>query len=110
MERMYVNVEAANGANITATIIPGRYIPPQPDQLAVYDTAPQVVKFNTTTAPTGAEAYNNLEQYVTNGQTEGALPIQSKQIMVQFTEPGSPNGFEMLSWGVEVIKEALDTA
>jgi hypothetical protein len=104
--RLFLNVEATAGANLMATIVPGRIIPPQPNQILPYGTKPQTIAFNPTIAPANAEALNTLEQMIFNPNLPGAQPIQADSVLVQFTEDGTSfAGLEMLSWGTDLHPE-----
>ena len=91
--------DSTDGANFTAKLIPGRIIPPQPNQVLPYGTTPVTVAFNPTIAPEGGEAFNDLEQYIETA-------IQAQSLLLQFNEDGSSQaGFEMLSWGLDLVPE-----
>jgi hypothetical protein len=107
---VYANASAVAGATLSATLIPGQIIVPQPNQQSQYGTQPMTLAFNPTFAPQYCEAINNLEQFVNTGQQAGQLPIQAKAFMVQWIEPGTANApFELRSYGVDVIEESLKT-
>lgn len=108
-KRIFANMEATSGAQLTVTMIPGQIIPVQP-QPSVYSSTPQTAAFGATVAPSNSEADNNLEAYTNDGQTKGALPIQAKSCMFKFEENGvAEAGFELRRWGMDLLEESLST-
>lgn len=98
--RLFINAEAGSGAKFQATLVPGRTIP-NSGQVLPYSTNPQTLTYPPTIGATAGEASNDLVQNI-----EAA--IQSKSVLMQFTESGvSGAAFEMLSWGLDIIEETI---
>ena len=108
---MFANMEAQAGAQLTATIIPGRIVDAAPNWPSTFGTNPQTVAFQPTLAPANSEANNDAEQFIFAPNSPGAQPIQSKSVLLQFNESGvSGAGFELLSFGFDIKpEEALAT-
>ena len=105
--RLFINVESEAGAMFVAQLMPGRYVPAN-NEVMPYSTQPATMVFSPTqsyspspTQPSVAESFNDMECNISPF-------LQSGSSLLQLTEPGtSETGFELISWGVDVIEEAF---
>jgi hypothetical protein len=96
--RVFLNAESQAGAMFSVEMAPGRMVPGN-NEVLPYSTKPVTVAFSPTQAPTGGEAFNDMEAYI-----EPA--VQAKSVVFQLTEPGtSTTGFEVVSFGIDIDPE-----
>jgi|HubBroStandDraft_4_1064222.scaffolds.fasta_scaffold00042_51 hypothetical protein len=111
VKREFIDCDTTAGASFKMTLIPGQIIQGAPSPWrSEFGTVPQTAAFSPTVAPALGEAINTMWQYENTGQQQGQLPIQANAFVVRITEDGTSfAGFEIRSYGLDIIEESLAT-
>lgn len=96
LHRLFIELQATNGALITGQALPGRSNLP-----GTVQSPPATFSFPASSSPTNAEAYNTLLVSI-------EPQLKTNAILFHFNEPGTSGAqFELLSYNCDMIEEPI---